>query len=178
MIVFRNADSRLPFLWEGEDQPPARWHGQGEGPAQYFSDTPDGAWAELLRHEEIREPDELATIIRALWVAEIPDDEPEVRPDLPKEVMFGDTDTYASCQDESKRLRNEGATRIVAPSAALIPGEARGWKVDQGLVPASPRDGQTLVLFGRRRDVIGWHGAFEGRPGEDLLDKVHHYSLV
>jgi hypothetical protein len=34
-------------------QPPMRWHGPGEGPVQYLSDTPTGAWAELLRHEEV-----------------------------------------------------------------------------------------------------------------------------
>ena len=52
MIVFRQADPRYPFLWESPDQPAGRWHGPGEGPAHYFSDTPVGAWAELLRHED------------------------------------------------------------------------------------------------------------------------------
>jgi hypothetical protein len=28
--------------------------------------TPDGAWAELLRHEEITDPEDAATIRRAL----------------------------------------------------------------------------------------------------------------
>jgi hypothetical protein len=54
MIVFRHADPSLPFLWEDVGQPPARWHGDGDGPVQYFTDTPDGAWAEFLRHEEIK----------------------------------------------------------------------------------------------------------------------------
>ena len=52
MIVFRQADPRYPFLWSDVSQPAARWHAVGEGPAHYFADTPDGAWAELLRHEE------------------------------------------------------------------------------------------------------------------------------
>jgi hypothetical protein len=55
MIVYRHADARFPFLWEGASQPPARWHGPGEGPVQYFADTPDGARAEFLRHEGIVE---------------------------------------------------------------------------------------------------------------------------
>ena len=55
MIVYRHADARFPFLWESADQPPARWHGSGEGPVQYFADTPDGAWAEFVRHEGITE---------------------------------------------------------------------------------------------------------------------------
>ena len=53
MIVFRQTDHRYPFLWESAEQPPGRWHGAGEGPAHYCADTPDGAWAEFLRHEEI-----------------------------------------------------------------------------------------------------------------------------
>ena len=65
MIVYRHADPRFPFLWEGNDQPPARWHGQGEGPVQYFADTPDGAWAEFLRHEGIRADAELVNLRRA-----------------------------------------------------------------------------------------------------------------
>ena len=56
MIVFRQADPRYPFLWSDPAQPAARWHGEAEGPAHYFADTPDGAWAELLRHEEITDP--------------------------------------------------------------------------------------------------------------------------
>ena len=54
MILFRHADPRFPFLWETADQPGARWHGDREGPAHYFADTPDGAWAEFLRLEEIK----------------------------------------------------------------------------------------------------------------------------
>ncbi len=71
MIGFRHADPRYPFLWEGADQPAARWHATGDGPAHYFSDTPDGAWAELLRHEEISDPDDLATIRRTLWAVDL-----------------------------------------------------------------------------------------------------------
>ena len=56
MIVYRHADTRLPFLWESSGQPAARWHADDEGPVQYFSETPDGAWAEFLRHEEITAP--------------------------------------------------------------------------------------------------------------------------
>ena len=50
MVVFRQVDARYPHLWETAAQRPGRWHATGEGPAHYFADTPDGAWAELLRH--------------------------------------------------------------------------------------------------------------------------------
>ena len=66
MIAFRHCDRRWPFLWESAVQPQARWHGDGEGPVQYLADTPDGAWAEFLRHEEITDEADLAGVSRAL----------------------------------------------------------------------------------------------------------------
>src|SRR5690606_7733130 len=77
VIVFRQADSRVPPLWETSDQPAGRWHGDGEGPAHYFADTPDGAWAEFLRHEEITDPADLEGVRRRLWAVEIGDDRAE-----------------------------------------------------------------------------------------------------
>ncbi len=73
MIAFRQCDARCPFLWEGAAQPEGRWHAAGEGPAHYFADTPDGAWADFLRHEEIRDAADLATIRRAIWAVDIGD---------------------------------------------------------------------------------------------------------
>lgn len=37
----------------------------------YLCDTPDGAWAEFLRHEELRDPQDLPTVRRTLWVIDI-----------------------------------------------------------------------------------------------------------
>lgn len=73
MILYRHADARFPFLWEGMDQTPARWHGRGEGPVQYLADTPDGAWAEFLRHEGITdEEEEIVHVRRAMWELKFP----------------------------------------------------------------------------------------------------------
>lgn len=72
MIAFRHVDPRFPFLWEDPRQPAARWHDTGEGTVQDLADTPDGTWAELLRHEEITTPEDVATIRRALWAIEVP----------------------------------------------------------------------------------------------------------
>ena len=61
VILFRRAPANVLFQWEsGLEQPAGRWHGEGEGPAQYLADTPDGAWAEFLRHEHITDPADLA----------------------------------------------------------------------------------------------------------------------
>ena len=175
MIAFRHADPRYPFLWEEASQPEARWHGPGEGPVQYLCDTPDGAWAEFLRHEEIRDPEELATVRRALWAVEM-GEEASHEVDLPMKTLTGGPKSYARCRTEARRLRRHGATKIVVPSAALLPGGARGWRVDGGLQPGPARDARVIVLFGRRANIVGWAATTEGRPGEELLPFVRHLS--
>jgi hypothetical protein len=177
MMGFRHTDPRYPFLWEDAAQPAARWHGLGEGPVHYFCDTPEGAWAEFLRHEEIKDPGDVATIRRALWAVEL-GNEPCQEPDLPPETLTGGPETYPRCQAEAHRLQRLVAVRIMAPSAALLPGAARGWRVDGGLQPGPPRDGKVIVLFGSRPDVVGWAAVAEGRPREDLLSRVYHFSQV
>jgi len=174
MIVYRHADPRFPFLWEGVDQPAARWHGPGEGPVQYLADTPDGAWAEFLRHEGITKEAELINVRRALWAIEIPDDLPAETPRLPNRVLTGGIGTYEECQREARRLRDSGAAALRTPSAALLPGGATGWKVDGGLMPAAERDGMVFAVFGARPDFVGWIAAFAARPRSGLLDRVRH----
>ena len=172
MIVYRHADPRFPFLWESADQSPARWHDRGEGPVQYFADTPDGAWAEFIRHEGIAEESELANVRRALWAVELPDSMPTETPRLPQPVLTGGSATYAECRNEARRIRAQGANALRAPSAALLPGGARGWKVEGGLQPAAERDGTVLAVFGSQPRFVGWMAAFSGRPRSDLLARV------
>lgn len=174
MIVYRHADPRFPFLWESPGQPPARWHGLGEGPVQYFADTPDGAWAEFVRHEGITEESELANVRRAIWAVEVPGDLPMETPKLDDAILTGGFDTYEECRSEARRLRNNGALALRAPSAALFPKSARGWKVDGGLQPAAGRDGTVLAVFGVRADFVGWMAALAGRPRSDLPARVRH----
>lgn len=175
MIVFRHADPRLPFLWEGAAQPPGRWHNDGEGPANYFADTPNGTWAEFLRHEEIRDPEDLATIRRAIWAVEI-GDEPAATSNLPFEVQTGGCETHPVCQAEAGRLRARGVTRLDAPSAALRSAGASGWRVSGGLRSGPARDGRTIVLYGPRPALVGWEAAHEGRPSAELLERVRHVT--
>ena len=174
MIAFRHADPRYPFLWASGTQPAGRWHAMGEGPAHYFSDTPDGAWAEFLRHEEITEPEDLTGIRRALWAIDLGHEPPE-RPALPLAVSTGAPDTYGSCQSEARRLRAQGAAAMTAPSAALLPGAASGWRVDGGFRPGPARDGRVFVLYGSRPALVGWSATVAGRPGSELLPHVRHF---
>lgn len=176
MIVFRQTDRRYPFLWESRSQPAGRWHGEGEGPAHYLADTPDGAWAEFVRHEEIRDPADLATVRRTLWAIEIDDGEPTMAM-LDRETMTGGLDTWSACQKHAHELRTRGTTRLQAPSAALQPGAARGWMVRSGLEPAAPRDGQVIVDFTPAPGFVAWRCVDEGCPPSDLLPRVHHVAV-
>lgn len=175
MIVFRVCDSRFPFLWDaaaGAHQPPARWHGNGEGPVQYFADTPTGAWAEVLRHEEITDPADLAGLSARIWAIHIADIEMH-EPKLSRAALTSRSDGYETCRQEARRLRAAGAERIQTISAALKPGEGAGYRVGTaGLIRASGRDGSVIVHFGRLPEAEGWCAAEGARPDERVLSQV------
>lgn len=173
MIVYRHSDPRFPFLWETPDQPTARWHVAGEGPVHYLADTPDGAWAEFLRHEGISEPKDLDGIQRALWAIELKR-QPHATPALPSRIVTGGLDSYPRCQQEARRLRAQGAKAFKAPSAALKPAGARGWVVEAGLQEGPPRDGTVYVLYGAQPRMVGWKATDAGRPPSYLLRRVRH----
>lgn len=179
MIWYRHADARYPFLWEDAAQPSARWHGAGEGPANYFADTPDGAWAEFLRHEEITSLEDLAGVSRAIWAVKVLDSTAE-RPSIAHSDQIGDEDSYVVCQEEARTLRLLGATRLIAPSAALQSGSAAGWGVDEGeFRMPPPRDGHILVIFGGpngTHEIEGWMAAFDARPPVRVILAVRHFG--
>jgi hypothetical protein len=178
MIGFRQCDPRFPLLWEGSSQPAGRWHADGEGPAHYFADTPDGAWAEFLRHEEITDPADLATIRRAIWAIDV-GEAPAVRVDVPAGAIEGAAPRsgYDACQAAARQQRAAGHQRLDVPSAALLPGGARGRRVEDG-GDTAPRDGHVVVLFGDPRELKlqGWPAAVAGAPSPDLLPRVAHYQ--
>jgi len=174
---FRHADRRYPFLWETSDQPPGRWHGEGEGPVQYLASTPDGAWAELLRHEELANADDLQGVERSLWALEVDEASERIaQAELAADVVTGGLDSYAACRVEARRLLTAGSSSLSAPSAALLAGAARGRRVAGGVVEAPDRDGDVLVLFGPRPIVTGWLCVENGRPSERLLPLVRHFA--
>ncbi len=175
VILYRHNDNRHPFLWEDASQPGARWHRPGEGPAQYLADTPQGAWAEFLRHEEITEEADHDGVTRALWAVEVGDPDNTVAPALPEATARGGRGTHRACQDEAARLRAEGATALRTRSAALRDGRASGWRVELGLREGAPADGMTYVLFGRRPDLVGWRVVDRGRPPVEVLGAVRHF---
>lgn len=171
MIVFRHADPRFPFLWESAAQAPARWHGLGEGPVHYFAETPDGAWAEFLRHEEITDSADLAGVARSIWSIELLRP-PRARPPLNRPTLMGGRSTYGDCQREARRMRARGIRGLVAPSAALQPTSSSGFRTERGLQAGPRRPERVFVLFGLRPDLVGWAACNEGRPRDDLLPRV------
>lgn len=170
MIVFRQADPRYPLLREHPPQPAGRWNESGQL-THYFSDTPDGAWAEFLRHEGILDAEDLACVRRAIWAVDIGDEPPD-RVELSDVVLTDGHEPWSQCQRVADALRKEGESGLAAPSAALLAGGARGWRVDSGLQPGPHRDGETIALFDPRPDLIGWPVTVDGRPADDLLDRV------
>ena len=101
------------------------------GPVQYLADTPCGAWAGFIRHEEIADEVDLIGVGRALWVVDV-DVSGTVMPKIPGPVATGDAGNYPACQDEAARIRKTSVRGIKAPSAALKGGGATGFRVENG----------------------------------------------
>lgn len=179
VMTFRHGDPRFPFLWGSAAQPAARWHGPAEGPVQYLADTPDGAWAEFLRHEAITDPLDLPGVRRRLWVVEFDRTaETERHARLAPAICTGDLTSYPACQQEARKARADGVSCLRAPSAALRPGAARGQVTDGTLREAAERDGVVWILFGQRPLARGWAAVDVGAPSERVLGLVAHLPAV
>jgi len=123
-IAHRYSSYDTPF-WVRENSQAGRWHRPGDGPTQYLSLSTDGAWAELIRNEELRAEDEVAMVSVSMWAVLI--EERVIANystfELAERAGFNPTalvsETYEQCQSEGARLRKEGFSGVVAPSAAL-----------------------------------------------------------
>ena len=148
MIAFRHTDPRFPFLRKDVPQPAGRWNAPGQL-THYFSDTPDGAWAEFLRHEEIVDPADLSTVRRALWAVDI-GDEPLVSPDLPQDSLTGGPSSWSACQRWASSCGTGVWMRFQRPrprSNTAVRTAGRWMEVSS---PGPARDGQVFALFGPR----------------------------
>lgn len=123
-IAHRYSSYDTPF-WVRENSQAGRWHRPGDGPTQYLSLSTDGAWAELIRNEELRVEDEVAMVSVSMWAVLI--DEGVIA----DYSTFGQaersgfdpaalvSEDYEQCQREGARLRKAGFAGVIAPSAAL-----------------------------------------------------------
>jgi RES domain-containing protein len=127
-VALRYSSYDTPF-WVRENSHAGRWNARGDGATQYLSLSTDGAWAELIRTEELRTEDEVAMVSVSMWAAEI--DQGMIADyssfDRAEEAGFDPSalvdEDYERSQREGTRLRKLNYAGVVAPSAAL-PGGA------------------------------------------------------
>lgn len=168
---FRYSSYDVPF-WARSNTTDERWHSAGDGPTQYLSATPDGAWAELIRNENLRSEADLALVQMPLWQAQVDeariadyrDFETAERAGFDPEVLINEDQSM--CRAEGRRLREAGFAGVLYPSAAL-PGE-------QNLALFGPR---ILLPWGASRKLASGIPANKltvGAPPADLLPRVRH----
>jgi RES domain len=123
-IAHRYSSYDTPF-WVRENSQEGRWHRHGDGPTQYLSLSTDGAWAELIRNEELRAEDEVAMVSVSMWavlieegvIADYSTFEQAERAGFDPAALV--SESYEQCQLEGARLRADGFSGVIAPSAAL-----------------------------------------------------------
>lgn len=161
-IGFVLGDPRLPFPAPAA-RTGGRWQSPDGPPVLHVAETPDGAWAELLRHEEITDPADLAGIRRRLWAVELdPDHE---RPGTPEGVghreVTGDEWSYPACRRAARRAWDAGVTVLQARSAALRP------------MPSGGTAGYGIVwVLAGERDLRAWATSDAGGPTAAVLRRV------
>jgi RES domain-containing protein len=180
-VAFRYSNYDTPF-WARPNTDAGRWHAAGEPATQYWSVAPEGAWAELIRHEHLRDEREVAEVRMSIWVAEfryqrIADYSDFARADTAagvsaKAVVAED---YAACQAEGRRLRDAGFQGVIAPSAALPgvlnltlfgPRLRSGWSTSPRL---SVFVAATVVALGSPPPGMTRHVRQVGEPHSGLL---------
>src|SRR5215210_1312866 len=123
VIAWRYSNYDTPF-WARSNTRDGRWNSAGEASVQYLAMEPNGAWAELIRAEELRSEEEVATVRIPIWVAAVNEvvvdyatfDKAEAAGFAPDALV---DDDWARCQDEGRRLRDLGYGGVITPSAAL-----------------------------------------------------------
>lgn len=173
--AFRYSDYDVP-LWARPNSELGRWHRAATIATQYLSLSVDDSWAELVRWERLRTPEELQLVRMPMWVLLIREsrladystfEKADAAGFLPDALV---DDDYTRCQAEADRLRQEGFRGVLAPSASC-PGEVN------------------LTLFGPRI-AVGWDTSPEkllasfvrtkqlavGHPPQEILHRVRHHG--
>jgi RES domain-containing protein len=123
-VALRYSSYDTPF-WVRENTQAGRWHARGMGATQYWSMSTDGAWAELIRNEELRTEDEVAMVSVSMWAAQI--DQAMIADyssfKFAEEAGFDPAalvdENHERCQREGERLRALSYAGVLSPSAAL-----------------------------------------------------------
>lgn len=169
LVAFRYSSYDVPF-WVRPNTRPGRWHVVGDPPTQYWSLTPEAAWAEHIRFEELRSEAELDEVRMPIWVCRLSSMnlldlfDPAVRDHYGLTVADLTSDDWSACQQAGAVMRSEGARGVLGPCAAL-------------------GNGMNVTLFGPRRAIdFDRRPALAsvspaalvaiGRPPRDLLHRV------
>jgi RES domain-containing protein len=123
-IVWRYSNYDTPF-WSRSNTRDGRWHTAGELPVQYLSLEPNGAWAELIRAENLTAELDVSYVRMPLWVAALTqgmladyrDFAHVEQAGFPPDAIIDDD--WERCQHEGGWLRDQGIRGVIAPSAAL-----------------------------------------------------------
>ncbi len=163
-------------LWARPNSDGQRWSRAREAPTQYLSLSAEGAWAELIRAEDLTRTADLELVRTPLWalqvrethVADYGSFEKAEAAGFPPEALVDED--HERCRAEGARLRAHGFRGVLAPSAALP-------------------DAVNLTLFGPRL-AVEWGcpeqrrlGAFVpvrqlavGRPPDGLLPRARQHG--
>jgi RES domain-containing protein len=173
-VALRYSSYDTPF-WVRENTQTGRWHARGTGATQYLSMSTDGAWAELIRNEELRTEDEVAMVSVSMWAAQI--DQGMIADyssfQRAEEVGFDPAalvdENYERCQREGERLRALNYAGVLSPSAAL-PGATNLTLFGPRM--ASSWDRSTLLASSIPATIIT-----KGAPPPGLLRRVRQIGM-
>lgn len=171
LVAFRYSSYDVPF-WVRPNTYAQRWNVALEEPTQYWSLTPDGAWAELIRFNELTAEDQLDEVRMPIWVCRLSSmglldvRELNVRDHYSLTPADLTAEDWSSCQRAATAMRADGVRGILSPSAALA-------------------DATNVTLLGPRRAIaLDRHPALVsavpaavvaiGRPPPKLVQRVIH----
>jgi len=174
-VAYRWSDYDTP-LWSRPNSSAQRWNRTREAPTQYTSLTSEGAWAELIRVEDLGSVADVHRVSMPLWVLHVREShvadygtfEKADAAGFPPEALVDED--HERCRAEGTRLRDNGFRGVLAPSAAL-PGAvnltlfgarlAVEWGCDE--------DRRLAAFVSVRQLAVGY-------PPDDLLPRVRRHG--
>jgi RES domain-containing protein len=161
-------------LWVSPNRRDGRWNIAGKTPTQYLALDAEAPFAEVLRHEDLRNEEGASHYFSTIWQAQI------------EEAMIVDYSTFAlaeragfepaalveddleCCQAEARWLEEEGARGVLSPSAAL-PGSIN-------LTLFGPRVGVRWGTTAKLASAIPVQRVATGHPPPGLTDRVCYFG--
>ncbi|MFT4036356.1 MAG: RES family NAD+ phosphorylase [Patulibacter sp.] len=136
-VYFRQTDYDTPF-WTRANSCAGRWNTALSRPTQYWAASPEVAWAERLRAEEISDEPAASQLRTPIWAARFAEAGIlDLRDGVPRALRLTATEltgAHEPCRTVAEQLCGAGVRGIIAPSAAIDGHDA-------------------LTLFGPRVDI-------------------------